>query len=140
MTSPKVWSKGTCSNRGRRIVRDTSDNRKGTGQGTGQAQSGNCFCCGKTGQKNATDADKRRQSVIPAGGKIISIPCVAAQAHKDTNVLTDMYTRWMMISQRALMVRMSMNCSQLTPRRRCAGKVQWPRSDPSIASCKRGGP
>ncbi len=91
MTSPKVWSKGTCSNRERRIVRDTEGDRS---RNRGQAQSGNCFCCGKTGQKNATDADKRRQSVIPAGGKIISIPCVAAQAHKDTNKLTDRYTRW----------------------------------------------
>ena len=29
--------------------------------------------------------------LIPAGGKVISIPCVAAQAHKDTNVLNDRY-------------------------------------------------
>ncbi len=92
-----------------------------TGRETGRAQkfTGNCFCCGKTCHKRDgcryKEAGTRRQV---QGGKVISIPCVAAQAHKDTNVLTDRYTRWTMTSLRALMVRMNMNCSQLIPRRK----------------------
>ena len=102
MTSPKVWSKGTCSNRERRIVRDTE---RGPVKEPVKLRVEIVFVVEKL-VINATDAGKRRQSVIPAGGKIISIPYVAAQAHKDTNVLTNRYTRWMMTSQRALMVRM----------------------------------
>ena len=80
--------------------------RKGTGQGTAVKLRVEIVFIVEKLVINATDAGKRRQSVIPAGGKIISIPYVTAQAHKDTNVLTKRYTRWMMTSQRALMVRM----------------------------------
>ncbi len=80
--------------------------RKGTGQGTAIKLRVEIVFVVEKLVINASDAGKRRQSVIPAGGKIISIPYVAAQAHKDTNVLTNRYTKWMMTSQRALMVRM----------------------------------